>query len=101
MSKKSTRLPEIDSTHRDRSGVLRKKHGNTLIKTLRETYGDQFAAGYRGDLKIKTLLERIERGGSEFSHRKKTREKLSGKSVTLTANASVRFGAALKTLAEK
>jgi len=32
--------------------------GNTSLKTLRKTYGDQFASSYRGDTKLSTLLER-------------------------------------------
>jgi hypothetical protein len=31
--------------------------GNTQIDTLRKTYGDGFAQGYRGDTKLKTLLK--------------------------------------------
>ena len=34
--------------HRDKNGELGRKHGNTLIRTLRKTYGANFALG-RGD----------------------------------------------------
>lgn len=32
--------------------------GNTLVGTLRKTYGDKFAVGYRSDTTLKALLER-------------------------------------------
>jgi hypothetical protein len=31
--------PGLDGRHRDKDGEISKKHGNTLISTLRETYG--------------------------------------------------------------
>jgi hypothetical protein len=48
----------LDNRHRDANGRIDRKHGNTLVRTLRETYGDSFAAGTRGDTKLSTLLER-------------------------------------------
>jgi hypothetical protein len=30
--------PGLDGRHRDKNGRIAKKHGNTLISTLRETY---------------------------------------------------------------
>ena len=38
------------------------KRGDTLVKTLRKTYGPDFAAGVRGDARLDTLRER---SGSE------------------------------------
>ena len=35
----------LDGRHRDKDGEISKKHGNTLIGTLRETYGPDFARG--------------------------------------------------------
>lgn len=32
------------------------KLGNTRIDTLRKTYGDDFAAGYRSDARLETIL---------------------------------------------
>jgi hypothetical protein len=40
------------------SHKIRQKYGNTLVKTLRETYGEKFAAGYSGDTNLQTLLDR-------------------------------------------
>jgi hypothetical protein len=54
MSKKSTRRG-LDDRHRDKDGEIRRKIGNTSVSTLRKTYGDDFAAGVRGDTKLKDL----------------------------------------------
>jgi hypothetical protein len=53
-----TRQPGLDSRHRDLNGEIRQKNGNTRIDTLRETYGEDFARGQRGDMRLETLLER-------------------------------------------
>jgi hypothetical protein len=37
--------PGLDNRHRDKNGEISRKHGNTLIRTLRETYGHGFAPG--------------------------------------------------------
>jgi hypothetical protein len=50
--------PGLDGRSRDENGQTRAKNGNTRIDTLRETYGDNFAAGIRGDAHLSTLLER-------------------------------------------
>ena len=50
--------PGLDDRHRDNGGQTREKNGNTRIDTLRETYGDDFAAGMRGDAHLRTLLDR-------------------------------------------
>jgi hypothetical protein len=47
----------LDSRHRDRSGTIEKKHGNTRIGSLRKEYGDKFARGRRKDMMLKTLLK--------------------------------------------
>ena len=48
----------LDSRVRDISGQIREKRGDTRIDTLRQTYGDSFAPGIRGDAHLKTLLDR-------------------------------------------
>jgi hypothetical protein len=50
--------PGLDGRHRDRDGEIRHKNGNTRVDSLRETYGDNFANDFRGDMKLETLLER-------------------------------------------
>jgi hypothetical protein len=47
----------LDGRHRDKSGQIDRKHGNTEVKSLRKTYGEHFAAGRRGDMMLKTLLK--------------------------------------------
>ena len=48
----------LDNRVRDISGQIREKRGDTRIDTLRQTYGDSFAPGIRGDAHLKTLLDR-------------------------------------------
>lgn len=48
----------LDGRCRDFDGEIRKKRGDTLVKTLRETYGNDFARGVRGDTRLDTLRER-------------------------------------------
>jgi hypothetical protein len=47
----------LDRRCRDEGGQIRAKNGSTLIGTLRKTYGDDFAAGHRADMKLDTLLQ--------------------------------------------
>lgn len=49
--------PGLDSRERDEDGRIRQKNGAVLIGTLRETYGQDFAAGHRSDKKLDTLLQ--------------------------------------------
>ncbi len=35
----------LDGRHRDKNGQISRKHGNTLVGTLRATYGIRFAEG--------------------------------------------------------
>jgi len=35
----------IDDPHRDKNGEISRKHGNTLVSTLRRIYGPSFAGG--------------------------------------------------------
>jgi hypothetical protein len=45
----------LDDRCRDENGRIRQKRGDTLVKTLRREYGDDFAAGYRADTKLETI----------------------------------------------
>jgi hypothetical protein len=54
----SSAPPGLDGRHRDVDGQIRHKNGNTRVYTLRGTYGEDFAQGYRGDMKLETLLDR-------------------------------------------
>jgi hypothetical protein len=59
------RQPGLDGRHRDANGQIHQKMGNTKIGTLRETYGEDFAAGRRSDLKLENLLK--ETGASSLT----------------------------------
>lgn len=38
--------------------VLSRGHHGTKVETLRKTYGDDFASGYRADAQLGTVLKR-------------------------------------------
>jgi hypothetical protein len=47
----------LDHRHRDKSGRIERKHGNTKVAALRREYGTSFAKGRRKDMMLKTLLK--------------------------------------------
>lgn len=47
----------LDGRCRDSNGEIRHKNGATRVETLRNTYGESFASGVRGDMNLDTLLE--------------------------------------------
>jgi hypothetical protein len=55
----------LDDRCRDRDGEIRQKRGDTLISTLRKTYGSDFAPGVRRDMRLDTLRKRS--GGDSLS----------------------------------
>src|SRR5260370_1297644 len=46
----------LDNRHRNKDGEISGKHGNTLIRTLRKIYGQNFAAGYPETEKLSEVL---------------------------------------------
>jgi hypothetical protein len=50
----------FDTRHRDRNGEISRKHGNTLIRTLRNTYGPGFAAGCADNAKLSDVLSKLD-----------------------------------------
>jgi hypothetical protein len=50
----------IDTRHRDKNGEISRKHGNTLIRTLRITYGPGFAPGFTDNAKLSEVLEKMD-----------------------------------------
>ena len=48
----------LDGRARDENGRIGAKNGATRIDTLRDTYGQTFAGGFRTDMKLDTLLGR-------------------------------------------
>ena len=55
----------LDHRCRDLDGEIRQKRGDTLVRTLRKTYGSDFAPGARGDMRLDTLRKRT--GGESLS----------------------------------
>jgi hypothetical protein len=47
----------LDGRCRDEDGSIRRKRGDTLVRTLRQEYGPDFAEGVRGDMRLDTLLD--------------------------------------------
>jgi len=56
----------FDTRHRDKSGEISRKHGDTLIRTLRRTYGPPFAAGCRDEDKLSDVLHKLDQ--TSLSH---------------------------------
>jgi hypothetical protein len=48
----------LDDRMRDRDGEIRKKRSDTLVSTLREEYGADFAKGYRPNTKLGAVLKK-------------------------------------------
>jgi len=47
----------LDDRCRDADGEIRRKRGDTLVGTLRDEYGPNFASGFRSDMRLDTLLD--------------------------------------------
>lgn len=62
----------LDERCRDEDGSIRRKRGDTLVGTLRDEYGDDFAPGVRSDMRLDTLLDQADAESlSEFLRRAK------------------------------
>ena len=48
----------LDGRMRDKNGEIRLKRKDTKMETLRKTYGEDFAKGYRSDAQLGTVLKR-------------------------------------------
>ena len=46
----------LSGRHRDRNGEISRKHGNTLVATLREIYGSSFASEHAETDKLSEVL---------------------------------------------
>jgi hypothetical protein len=56
----------LDNRCRDRDGEIRQKRGDTLVRTLRDTYGADFALDVRSDTRLDTLRDRTGKSLSEL-----------------------------------
>jgi len=50
--------PGLDNRHRDENGEIRRKRDDTLVGTLRKTYGPDFLPDFRSDATLGTVLEK-------------------------------------------
>jgi hypothetical protein len=50
----------LDNRHRDKNGEISRKHGNTLVGTLRKHYGAQFAPGFQDSDKLLDVLTTLD-----------------------------------------
>jgi hypothetical protein len=50
----------IDARYRDKGGEISRKYGNTLIGTLRISYGSGFAKGCASDEKLTEVLAKLD-----------------------------------------
>jgi hypothetical protein len=52
--------PGLDHRHRDKNGEISRKHGNTLVRTLRKVYGPSFAATFPETAKLGDVLHKLD-----------------------------------------
>ena len=52
--------PGLHGRHRDRDGEISRKHGNTLVSTLRKIYGASFAPGAQPGEKLSEVLAEMD-----------------------------------------
>jgi hypothetical protein len=52
--------PGLDNRHRDKNGEISRKHGNTMVGTLRKHYGAAFAAGFKDSDKLSDVLAEVD-----------------------------------------
>jgi hypothetical protein len=50
----------IDDRHRNKNGEISKKHGNTLVGTLRRHYGASFAQDCADNEKLSDVLDEMD-----------------------------------------
>jgi hypothetical protein len=62
----------LDRRCRDEDGSIRRKRGDTLVGTLRQEYGPEFAEGMRSDMRLDTFLDEVNASSlSEYLRRRK------------------------------
>ena len=61
----------LDDRCRDENGRIRQKRSDTLVATLRDEYGPEFAPGFRSDTKLGTVREETGKSLSELVHGRK------------------------------
>jgi len=52
--------PGLNNRHRDKNGQISRKHGNTLVGTLRKIYGPGFATKFKDSDKLSDVLHKLD-----------------------------------------
>lgn len=52
--------PGLHGRHRDKNGEISRKHGNTLVSTLRKIYGPSFAPAAQPHEKLSDVLAEMD-----------------------------------------
>lgn len=52
--------PGLHGRHRDKNGEISRKHGNTLVSTLRKVYGPAFAPAAQPHEKLSDVLAELD-----------------------------------------
>jgi hypothetical protein len=74
-----TKEPGLDDRHRDKNGHIARKHGNTLVKTLRKIYGAGFAPGFKETDKLSDVLHKLDEPSLSKLHKDHDGATLEGK----------------------
>ena len=61
--------PGLDDRHRDKNGEISRKHGNTLVRTLRKIYGTGFASGFNESDTLSVVLQKLDMNSLSQLHR--------------------------------
>lgn len=56
----SIHQPGLDGRHRDKNGEISRKHGNTLVRTLKKIYGSWFAPNCQEHEKLSDVLHKLD-----------------------------------------
>lgn len=56
----------LDGRHRDRNGRIDEKRGDTLVRTLRTEYGQDFLRDWHGDANLSTVREETDMSLTEL-----------------------------------
>jgi len=69
----------LDDRHRDKNGEISRKHGNTLVRTLRGVYGPDFASAFSDNAKLSEVLFQLDAKSLSQLHHDHDGNHLAGK----------------------
>lgn len=56
----------LDGRHRDKNGRIEEKRGDTLVRTLRQEYGQDFLRDWRSDARLSTVRKETDMSLTEL-----------------------------------